>query len=295
MKIRLPLFAAICCCAAVLAGGCGDAPLDFPRKASFAFNSPQQTTLGRTVEPQVKAHPGESGIYLLPGGGPDALVARAVLVDAAEKSIDFQYFMFEDDLVANFMLDHIFAAADRGVHVRMLLDDFWQVGRDDRLAGIGAHPNIELRVFNPVGGARSIKASRSLNYVFGPKRIKGRMHNKSMIIDAAAAIVGGRNIADEYFAASAEFNFGDVDMVAVGPVVTDVAQTFDQYWNAPLALPIEAFVPAKRGPKHLAEVRGAAGEIARRSEGVRLRAAGARVRSAQAGAGARGAVRLGQG
>ena len=244
----------ICCCAVLLTGGCSDAPLDFPRTASFAFNSPQETKLGRAIEPQAKAHPGESGVYLLAGGGPDALVARTVLIDAAEKSIDFQYFMFEDDLVSNFLLDHLFAAADRGVHVRMLLDDYWQAGRDRRLAGIGAHPNIELRVFNPVGGDRVHSFSRSLNYVFGPERIRGRMHNKSLIVDAAAVIVGGRNIADEYFAANSEYNFGDVDMVVIGHAVTEVAQTFDQYWNAPLALPIQAFVPAKQGPACLAEV-----------------------------------------
>jgi putative cardiolipin synthase len=250
------LVASICCCyALLLAGGCSEAPLDFPRTASFAFHSPGETTLGRALEPQAAAHPGESGVYLLAGGGPAALVARTVLVDAAEKSIDVQYFMFEDDRVSNFLLDRLVAAADRGVHVRMLLDDYWQTGRDRRLAGIGAHPNIELRVFNPVGGDRAHKATRTLNYGFGPTRIRGRMHNKSMIVDAAAAVVGGRNIADEYFAASSDFNYGDVDMVVVGQAVRDIAQTFDQYWNAPLAVPIEAFVPARLGPECLAELR----------------------------------------
>ena len=254
MKRLAQFVASICCCGALLTSGCSDAPLDFPRTVSFAFNSPQETKLGRAIEPQAKAHPGESGVYLLAGGGPDALVARTVLIDAAEKSIDFQYFMFEDDLVSNFLLDHIFAAADRGVHVRMLLDDYWQAGRDRRLAGIGAHPNIELRVFNPVGGDRSAHFSRTLNYVFGPGRIRGRMHNKSLIVDAAAVVVGGRNIADENFAANEEFNYGDVDMVVIGHAVTEVAQTFDQYWNSPVALPIQAFVPAKLGPECLAEV-----------------------------------------
>ncbi len=254
MKRPMRIVASFCCCAVVLTGGCASAPLDFPRTVSFAFNSPQETALGRNFYPQTEAHPGETGVYLLPGGT-DALVARAVIIDAAEKSIDVQYFIFKDDLVSNFVLDHIVAAADRGVHVRMLLDDFWQVGKDRHLAGIGAHPNIELRVFNPVGGIRSTEASRSLQYAFGPKRIRGRMHNKSLIVDAAAAIVGGRNIADEYFAASGDFNLADVDMIAIGPVVDDVARTFDQYWNAPVAIPIEAFVPAERGPECLAALR----------------------------------------
>src|SRR4051794_21632563 len=167
MRHPMRVIASICCFhAALFAGGCAEAPLNFPRTASFAFNSPLETELGLAVEPQVKAHPGESGVYLLPGGGPDALVARAVLIDAARKSVDLQYFMFEDDMVSNFLLDHIVAAADRGVRVRMLLDDYWQAGRDRRLAGIGAHPNIELRVFNPVGGERSLHVSRSLNYAF---------------------------------------------------------------------------------------------------------------------------------
>jgi cardiolipin synthase C len=254
MKRLAQFVASMCCCAVLLTGGCSDAPLEFPRTASFAFNSPQETKLGRTIEPQAKAHPGESGVYLLAVGGPDALVARTVLIDMAEKSIDFQYFMFEDDLVSNFLLDHIFAAADRGVHVRMLLDDYWQAGRDRRLAGIGAHPNIELRVFNPVGGDRTAQSSRAMTYLFGPERIRGRMHNKALIVDAAAVVVGGRNIGDEYFAASSNFNFSDVDMVVVGNAVSEVSQTFDQYWNSPVALPIQAFVPAKLGPQCLAEV-----------------------------------------
>ena len=254
MKSPMLIVVSFCCCAVVLTGGCASAPLDFPRTASFAFSSPQETALGRHFYRQTEAHPGETGVYLLPGG-PDALVARAVIIDAAEKSIDVQYFIFKDDLVSNFLLDHIVAAADRGVHVRMLLDDFWQAGKDRRLAGIGAHPHIELRVFNPVGGNRSKEAFRSLQYVFGPKRIRGRMHNKSLIVDAAAAIVGGRNIADEYFAASADFNVADVDMIAIGQAVDDVARTFDQYWNSPLAIPIEAFIPAERGPECLAVLR----------------------------------------
>lgn len=254
MKRSMLIFASCIYCATLLTGGCASAPLDFPRTESFAFMSPQETALGRNFHPETSAHPGETGVYLLPSG-PDALVARAVLIDAAEKSIDFQYFIFKDDMVSDFLLDHIVAAADRGVRVRMLLDDFWQAGQDERLAGISAHPNIELRVFNPVGGNRSKEAYRSLQYVFGPKRIKGRMHNKSLIVDSAAAIIGGRNIADEYFAAHEDHNVSDVDLVAIGEAVNDFARTFDDYWNAPLSLPIEAFVPAERGPECLAELR----------------------------------------
>lgn len=248
------LIVASCCCAVVLAGGCASAPLDFPRTESFAFRWPQETALGRNFHPHTAAHPGETGAYLLPGG-PDALVARAVLIDAAEKSIDVKYFIFDDDMVSDFLLDHIVAAADRGVRVRMLLDDFCQAGQDQRLAGIGAHDNIELRVFNPVGGNRSMKIARGLNYVLGPKRIRYRMHNKALIVDSAAAIVGGRNIADEYFAAHSDHNFTDMDMIAIGEVVGDIARIFDTYWNDPLAIPIEAFIPAERGPEYLAELR----------------------------------------
>ncbi len=255
MKHLAQLVASMCCCAVLLISGCSDAPLEFPRTASFAFNSPRETKLGRAIEPQARAHPSQSGVYLLAGDGPDALVARTVLIDMAEKSIDFQYFMFEDDLVSNFLLDRIFAAADRGVHVRMLLDDYWQAGRDRRLAGIGAHRNIELRVFNPVGGNRSAQSSsRGHVCLRATARIRGRMHNKALIVDAAAVVVGGRNIGDEYFAASSNFNFADVDMVVVGNAVNEVSQTFDQYWNSPVALPIQAFVSAKFGAKCLTEV-----------------------------------------
>ena len=254
MKTPKLILASFCFCAVGFTGGCASAPLDFPRTASFAFQSPQETALGRNLLHQTAAHPGETGAYLLPSGH-DALVARAVLIDAAEKSIDVQYFIFDDDLVSDFLLDRIVAAADRGVRVRMLLDDFCQAGQDRRLAGIGAHAKIELRVFNPVGGNRSMRAVRGLNYVFGPKRIRGRMHNKALIVDSAAAIVGGRNIADEYFAAHTDHNFSDVDMIAIGEVVGDVARNFDSYWNDRLAIPIEAFIPAERGPQCLAELR----------------------------------------
>jgi len=237
--------------------GCGSAPLDYRRTASFAFHSPQETELGRAVESRAAAHPGESGIFLLPTG-PEAMAARLALAEVAQRSLDLQYFMWEDDLVGNVLLGSVLAAGDRGVRVRLLLDDYFQIGRDKKWAAVDGHPNIEVRMFNPAGGVRSSKLSRAVQYAFGPKRIQGRMHNKAMVADGAAVIVGGRNMADEYFAAHEEYNFADQDVLAVGPAARAASDTFDQYWNSPLAVPITAF--AKAGSPTLDEVRAAAAE-----------------------------------
>jgi len=197
--------------------------------------------MARELGPQLAAHPAQSGFYLLPNG-PDALVTRLALVDAAERTLDSQCFILEDDSVGNLLLDRVLAAAERGVRVRLLVDDWNQKGHDRRLAWLGAQPNIEVRLFNPAGSPRSCSLTRPLHYVFGPKRVLRRMHNKSMIVDNTVAIVGGRNIADGYYTASDDYNFGDIDILAAGPIAGQVSVSFDEFWNDRLAIPIEAFV-----------------------------------------------------
>lgn len=243
--------------------GCAEAPLDYPRTASIAFRSPQETELGRAVEAQAAAHPGESGLLLLPMG-PEAIVTRVKMAELAQKSIDMQYFIFEDDVVGNLLLSRVLAAADRGVRVRLLLDDYYQPARDKWWAAIDSHPNIEVRMFNPIGSCRSWSMSRPLYFVFGPERIRGRMHNKAMLVDGAVVIVGGRNIADEYFGVNEVFNFADQDMLAIGPAACEASDVFDQYWNSPVSIPVQAF--AKACPGDLDEVRAG---VARRVESAK--------------------------
>ena len=238
----LPLFLLVW----VLLQGCVSLPLDYPRPVSTALSLPEETRMGRKVQARAERHHGESGFYLL-SSGDDAFVARLLAVDLAEKTIDLQYYIFQDDFTGKLMLDRLVAAAERGVRVRLLLDDWEPTGKMDwGLAMIQISPNIEVRVFNPFGGLRSNPLSRPLQAIFGPNRLKGRMHNKAFIVDNSLAIVGGRNIADEYFGLRAAINFGDLDIMAIGPVTRRISAVFDDYWNCVLAIPLNALT--KRQP-----------------------------------------------
>jgi putative cardiolipin synthase len=165
------------------------------------------------------------------------------LIDRAEKTLDLQYYIFHDDLTGKFVYDRLMAAADRGVRVRLLLDDWHQTPETDwLLASMAIHPNLEVRLFNPFGTHRRTFLARALRMAFGPNRLRGRMHNKAFIADNCVAIVGGRNIGVEYFGAGDEFNFYDVDIMAVGPIAREVSATFDDQWNCVLAVPISALI-----------------------------------------------------
>ena len=226
----------------VLVSGCAAIPYDYPRPASSALYRPEATSLGKKIQTQGIKPPGASGFFLLPTGI-DAFSARAFLIDKAEKTLDLQYYIFHDDFTGKFVYDRLMAAADRGVRVRLLLDDWHQTPETDwLLAMLGSHPNIEVRLFNPFGTHRRTLLARALKMAFGPTRLRGRMHNKAFIADNSVAIVGGRNIGAEYFGASDEFNFYDVDILAVGPISREVSAIFDDYWACVLAVPIGAFI-----------------------------------------------------
>lgn len=220
---------------AFVLGGCATLPTDYRPSPSAALTDTADTRLGRDVAPLLAAHPDRSGFYPL-ANGLDAFVARLALAEAAEKSLDVQYYLFHDDVTGRLLAGYLIRAADRGVRVRLLLDDMDMAGRDAGLAAVSGHPNIEIRLFNPF-------PSRSMRYLdflthFGV--VSRRMHNKSFTVDNQATIVGGRNIGDEYFAAGEGANFGDMDVMAIGPIVRDVSLAFDRYWNSELALPVEA-------------------------------------------------------
>jgi cardiolipin synthase C len=220
---------------------CASLPLDYPRTHTSALPPSEETRLWNAIHQQLDNHPGDSGFYLLPSGV-DAFVARILSIDAAEKTLDLQYYIFHGAITAKLLVERMLAAADRGVRIRLLVDDWNMTGKDPVLAMIGAHPNIEVRVFNPVAGSRSSFLSRPFHYLFGAGRIKNRMHNKAFIVDNTLAIVGGRNIGDEYFHAQQDINFADLDIMAMGPITRQVSAAFDEYWNHELAIPIRAFV-----------------------------------------------------
>ena len=225
---------------AALAGGCALPPLP-ERSASHALNVAEavQTRLGQAVAPQLLAHPGRSGLYPLPDPL-EAFAARMRLVSAAERSLDVQYYIWRADQTGTLLLQALVAAADRGVRVRLLLDDGGTAGLDRELAALAQHPGIEVRLFNPF----VLRWPKPLGYVTDFARANRRMHNKSLTADNVATIIGGRNVGDEYFGATDGVLFSDLDVLAIGPVVPDVSEDFDRYWASPSAWPAEAVLPA---------------------------------------------------
>ncbi|RLA59996.1 MAG: hypothetical protein DRQ78_09955 [Epsilonproteobacteria bacterium] len=164
----------------------------------------------------------------------DALAARLFIIDHAKSSLDVQYYIYEDDNIGKLFTAHLLLAAKRGVRVRLLLDDLSTAGKDENLQKLALHPNVELRLFNP----NKLRTSfRNLALLFNVNSLGKRMHNKSLIADGYAAIIGGRNIGDVYFAATDETLFLDYDVLSIGAVVPDISQAFDIYWNSEQAVP----------------------------------------------------------
>ena len=220
-----------------LAAGCTTLPPPAGRTPSQAFADTASTALGAAVDPLAAAHPGLSG-FLAFEDPHDAFAARVLLAGAAERSIDAQYFVWHDDAVGTLMWEALWQAAQRGVRVRLLLDDAGTAGLDPVLAALDAHPNIELRLYNPF----PTRGPRALGYLTDFSRLNRRMHNKAFIADNQAGVVGGRNIADEYFGAAEGLGFADLDVLAIGAVVQAVSSEFDLYWNSASAYPAAPFV-----------------------------------------------------
>lgn len=236
--------------APIVFAGCAGLPANVERSESFAIRDTQNTRLGKAAQASIAPHPGKSGFHLLPGGL-DAFVARAMLTHRAERSIDAQYYLLHNDLVGHLFLDLLLDAANRGVRVRLLVDDMaLDDDQDISAAQLDAHPNIEIRVFNPFG--RNIV--RWLQYLTRLGEVTRRMHNKSFIVDNQVTVIGGRNIGNEYFDADPNLLFGDLDVLAVGPVVDQVSSVFDLYWNSPSAYPVASLVKGNSGPADLAAV-----------------------------------------
>ena len=215
-----------------LIGGCATLPKDFDRPESYAYTDTDDTSFGKARRDEMLAHPGQSGFLLL-GSGLDAFVARALLAHGAERSIDAQYYLYHDDLTGRLFTDVLLKAADRGVRVRLLVDDMDLEGRDLGAAVMDSHPNIEVRIFNPF----SLNTGRIIQFVTRLGSVTRRMHNKSFTVDNQATILGGRNIGDAYFEADPDLDFNDLDVVAIGPGAREVSVSFDRYWNNELAYP----------------------------------------------------------
>jgi putative cardiolipin synthase len=204
----------------------------------MAFVDTDTTRLGGAISPRVAAHPGKSGIYPLRDSH-SAFAARALLAKSAERSLDIQYYIWHKDMSGTLMFEALHNAADRGVRVRLLLDDNNTSGLDNTLAALDAHPNIEVRLFNPF----VIRSPRWIGYVTDSFRLNRRMHNKSFTADNQATIIGGRNVGDEYFGAADDALFVDLDVLAVGPVVNEVSKDFDRYWASASSYPVDRLLP----------------------------------------------------
>ncbi len=198
---------------------------------------PGQTPLDRAVERQLATHPGESGAVMV-SDGLDAFALRAATARAAGRSIDVQYYIWHDDITGRLLARELWMAAERGVRVRVLLDDLDTSGEDHAMAALDAHPLIEIRLYNPARNRSG--PTRVLEMLVRGLHLNHRMHNKAWIADNRVAMVGGRNIGVEYFDASTEANFHDLDVIMAGPVVDQASAIFDRFWNSEAVIPAAA-------------------------------------------------------
>jgi len=222
------------------------------------------TELDRMVAPILARHTGENGLMLL-SGNLHAFAVRAHAARAAGRSLDLQYYYWRDDLTGGLLAKEVIAAAERGVRVRVLLDDINTRGEDAANLALDSHPNIEVRLFNPSRNRES-SLRRGLEMLLRAFRTTRRMHNKAWIADGRMAVVGGRNIGDAYFDASETANFRDMDVLLLGPVVSQAAAIFDRFWNCAAAIPVASLAGARRRDlselKTRLDARTAAGQAA---------------------------------
>jgi cardiolipin synthase C len=227
-----PLLAA----AIFVMSGCAGLPRHVQKTPSEAFQKPGSTTLGHIVASDEEGM-NLSGIKLL-SSGEEALASLIALADHAEKTLDIQYYIIHQDDSAQTLLHHVRMAADRGVRVRVLVDDLHTAGEDRRFLHLSEHANVEVRVFNPFTAGRFATWTRFVASAKDIRRINHRMHNKLFVADNALAITGGRNIGDQYFTRDQHSNFIDLDVVAAGAIVQQLSASFDEFWNSKYAFPI---------------------------------------------------------
>jgi putative cardiolipin synthase len=220
-----------------IATGCASVPTDYPRTHSTALEDYQSTSAGKRWAKIEARHPGKSGFAILRFGH-TAFTMRIAAAEMAEKTLDLQVYIWESDETGRILAERLLRAADRGVRVRLLVDDMGLAASDNQIASMDAHPNIEIRIFNPFAH----RNSSMLDFATDLDRVNHRMHNKTIVMDNSFAIIGGRNIGDHYFGVNSNTNFRDLDIMAVGPVVRDISGVFDHFWQGDWAVPIEVLV-----------------------------------------------------
>lgn len=215
-------------------------PAPVVKPVSKALAPATATPGARYVHAEADRHEDQSGFRLLTSST-NALMSRVALADHAQRSLDLQYYIFENDATGRLVAQRLLAAADRGVRVRLLVDDINASNAIDLFDALDTHPNIEVRLFNPFATRSPSLLSKAAQFLLDTHRLNRRMHNKSFIADGNVAVVGGRNIGDAYFDAGNDTNFRDLDLIAIGPVVQQASHAFDAYWNCDAAYPVKAF------------------------------------------------------
>jgi cardiolipin synthase C len=233
----------------ILAGwvsGCASLPKDVERPVSTALTNPGETRLGQAVAARAaKASARSDSGFALVSSAELAFTSRMTLIKAAQKTLDIQYYaIFADDTTER-MFDALREAAARGVRIRILLDDFNTSGKNAQVLKLAFEKNMEMRLFNPLPGGRGSLFFRILGNLNDVEGMQRRMHNKIFVADNAVAITGGRNLGETYFGQSAGTNFIDIDLLAAGRVARDLSRSFDQYWNNPLAYPVQSLMSVK--------------------------------------------------
>jgi putative cardiolipin synthase len=229
----------------LLLSGCATSlPPQHEAVPSVAYASPENTRLGQEIQPDLDRHPEKSGVALI-RKGQRSLQARLDLAALAEKTLDLQYYRWAVDTSGILLAAEVIRAADRGVRVRILLDDINTADSDFKFARMELHPEIEIRLFNPFRH----RGFRLFDFLSDLDRVNHRMHNKAMIADNAVAIAGGRNIGDEYFDADPVANFRDLDVALMGPIVREISTSFDEFWNSEWSIPIRDVVEVEMAPE----------------------------------------------
>ncbi|WP_374007029.1 phospholipase D family protein [Delftia lacustris] len=231
---------------AVVCGCASSLPSQVDRPVTGALEAPQSTPLGSLVQQlrPASVRPQTSAFTLL-SGAQAAYGARLALVEGAQQTLDLQYYAIHADESTQRLLRGVVEAARRGVRVRVLLDDFHSTGANAQVMRLAFVPGIEMRMFNPLAGARSSVLGRAYTLLTDFQRAQQRMHNKLFIADNAMGVIGGRNLGDAYFDADSASNFVDLDVLAAGPVVGDLSRSFDSYWNNPRAYPVQSLISLK--------------------------------------------------
>lgn len=222
--------------------GCSTLPKQQPIKFEYAHDVDTSTTsLSKTISPVKNAHPDLTGYHVL-YDPLDAISARIHLIDRAEKSLDLQYYIWDNDKIGALALYKLIQAADRGVKVRLLIDDNNAQKMEAIYLALDQHINIEVKLFNPY----RFRRVRPLDWLFDLKRVNRRMHNKTFTADQQIALIGGRNMSNHYYNVSDNYQFSDVDVMLVGQAVDDISHSFDEYWNDNYAFPVRQIVNAQQ-------------------------------------------------